>query len=137
MSTHQVSKPCLAKYSIAEESGRPGTSRSNVGCDAIDEPCTNRTMPFALAGSPMHFSHMNSLAVPSLSVLVVQCSCPVILAPAVTVLTSFMSCVLSWRARGWLAAGRWVSLKDFVELAFHACCVLLDVVVIERQRLDV
>src|SRR5262249_14042904 len=95
MSTHQVSKPCLAKYSIAEESGRPGTSRSNVGCDAIDEPCTNRTMPLPLAGSPMHFSHMNSLAGPSLAVLVVQCSWPVMLAPAVMVLTSFMALVLA------------------------------------------
>ena len=28
---------------IANESGRPGTLRSKVGCEAIDEPCTNST----------------------------------------------------------------------------------------------
>src|SRR3954464_13668309 len=71
MSTHQVSYPCLAKYSIADESGRPGTSRSKVGCEAIEEPCTNRTVPLVLAGSTT-FLHMKSLPSP----LVVQCSVP-------------------------------------------------------------
>src|SRR6188508_3046231 len=56
---------------MAEEFGRPGTCRSKVGCEAIDEPCTNRTVPF-LAPPGARFSHRNSLAGP----LVVQCSWP-------------------------------------------------------------
>src|SRR5579885_1302592 len=76
MSTHQQSKPRLAKKSIAEESGRPGTCRSKVGCEAIDDPCTNRIVPRLLAGSPRHFSNRNSLAAPPS--LVVQCSSPLI-----------------------------------------------------------
>src|SRR5579862_2671216 len=76
MSTHQQSKFCRAKKSITEESGRPGTCRSNVGCAAIDEPCTNRIVPAVCFGSPAHFSNMKSLA-PS---LVVQCSSPLIAA---------------------------------------------------------
>ena len=60
---------------MAEESGRPGTCRSKVGCEAIDEPCTNRMVPMLFAGSPAHFSHMNSFTPPS---LLVQCSAPVI-----------------------------------------------------------
>src|SRR3974377_2341102 len=71
MSRHQQSKPSLAKWSIAEESGRPGTCRSNVGCDAIDEPCTNKTVPLLAAGSPANFSNRNSCASPA---LLVQCS---------------------------------------------------------------
>ena len=46
MSMDQVSKPRSAKYSIAEECGRPSTWRSKVGCEAIEEPCKNRTVPF-------------------------------------------------------------------------------------------
>src|SRR3982750_2806693 len=42
---HQVAKPRSANHSIAEECGRPGTSRSKVGCEAIDEPCTKRIVP--------------------------------------------------------------------------------------------
>src|SRR3982751_49037 len=72
MSTHQQSYPCLAKYSIAEESGRPGTSRSKVGCDAIEEPCTKRIVPFVFAGSPATLFHMKSFTSP----LLVQCSVP-------------------------------------------------------------
>src|SRR5437016_12344523 len=72
MSTHQQSKPCFAKYSIAELSGRPGTSRSKVGCEAIDEPCTNRIVPFVFAASPATLFHRNSLTSP----LLVQCSLP-------------------------------------------------------------
>src|SRR5512141_2653368 len=60
---------------MAEESGRPGTCRSNVGCDAIEEPCTNKMVAALLAGSPAHFSYRNSFAPPS---LVVQCSSPLI-----------------------------------------------------------
>jgi hypothetical protein len=38
MSTHQHTKPRRANQSITDEWGRPGTVKSNVGCDAIDEP---------------------------------------------------------------------------------------------------
>src|SRR5450631_3551596 len=64
---------------MAEEPGRPGTCRSKVGCEAIDEPCTNRMVPMLLAGSPAHFSNMNSFTPPSLPV---QCSSPLIAAAA-------------------------------------------------------
>src|SRR5262245_18549931 len=73
MSTHQVSKPRAAKKSMAENSSRPGTCRSKVGCEAIEEPCTNRMMPHVCAGSPAYFSHMNSFT--SLPLLV-PCSSP-------------------------------------------------------------
>src|SRR5919108_5292735 len=67
---HQVSKPRAANQSITEESGRPGTRRSNVGCDAIDEPCTNSTVP---AGRPAaRFSQRKRRTSP----LSVQCSWP-------------------------------------------------------------
>src|SRR5436309_6947277 len=72
MSTHHVSKPRAAKKSIAEESLRPGTCRSKVGCEAIDEPCTNRMRPAGPDGSLAYFSHMNRRAPP----LLVQCSSP-------------------------------------------------------------
>src|SRR6478672_9255152 len=81
MSTHQQSKPSLAKCSIADESGRPGTCRSKVGCEAIDEPCTNRIVPILLAGSPAHFSNRNSFTPPS---LVVQWSSPLIVILAIS-----------------------------------------------------
>src|SRR4051812_14723110 len=73
MSRHQQSKPSRAKWSIAEESGRPGTCRSKVGCEAIEEPCTNKIVPRVLAGSPADFSNRNSFTLPF---LVVQCSVP-------------------------------------------------------------
>src|SRR5262245_43508968 len=76
MSTHQVSKPCCANQSIAEESARPGTWRSKVGCEAIEEPCTNNTTPFARLGSPAHFSQRNSFTRSPPSSLWVQCSRP-------------------------------------------------------------
>ena len=53
--------------------GRPGTVRSKVGWDAIDEPCTNRTAGLP-SGEPTNFSHRNSFT--SLPLLV-QCSTPV------------------------------------------------------------
>src|SRR5205809_5091865 len=81
MSTHQQSKPRAANQSIAEESGRPGTCRSKVGCEAIEEPCTNRMVPAGPVGSPAYFSHMNSRT--SLPLLV-QCSSPRIAAPGAT-----------------------------------------------------
>src|SRR5580698_9595057 len=60
---------------MAEESGRPGTCKSKVGCEAIDEPWTNRIVPMLFPGSPAHFSHRNSFTPPS---LLVQCSSPLI-----------------------------------------------------------
>src|SRR5947207_1950251 len=68
----QVSKPCSANHSIAEECGRPGTWRSKVGCEAIDEPCTKRIVPrMARAGC---LRQRKSLTSP----LRVQCSVPFI-----------------------------------------------------------
>src|SRR5436190_4672334 len=71
MSTVQQAKPRFANQSITDESGRPGTVRSNVGVDAIDEPCTNRTQGLP-SGLPTYFSHRKSLTSP----LWVQCSTP-------------------------------------------------------------
>src|SRR5690348_18284936 len=81
MSTHQQSKPRRANQSIAEESGRPSTCKSKVGCDAMDEPCTNKIAPAALFGSTLHFSSMNRFTLPS---LLVQCSSPRMSAGRVT-----------------------------------------------------
>src|SRR4051794_22602991 len=72
MSTHQVSNPRLANQSITDESGRPGTCRSKVGCEAIDEPWTNSTVPALPVGSPTYFSQRKSL----MSAFLVQCSRP-------------------------------------------------------------
>src|SRR5262245_59772412 len=99
MSTHQVSKPRAAKKSIAENSLRPGTCRSKVGCEAIEEPCTNRMMPRVCAESPAYFSHMNSLT--SLPLLV-QCSSPRMAGLGVTGLFIVELRLLLWCA---LAAG--------------------------------
>src|SRR5258708_23585452 len=57
---------------MAEEFGRHRTLRSNVGCDAMEDPWTNRIGAFALAGSTAHLFHRNSLTSP----LLVQCSAP-------------------------------------------------------------
>src|SRR6202035_2549465 len=73
MSTHQVSKPRAAKKSIAEESARPGTCRSKVGCEAMDEPCTNKILPAGPEGSPACLFHRNRRTSPPFSV---QCSSP-------------------------------------------------------------
>src|SRR5215467_15568057 len=59
---------------MTDESDRPGTCRSKVGCEAMEEPCTNRMVPPVLAGSPAHLFHRNSFT--SLPLLV-QCSVPV------------------------------------------------------------
>src|SRR5215470_3905863 len=75
MSTHQVSKPRAAKKSIAEESARPGTCRSKVGCEAMEEPCTNRMRPAGPAGSPACLFHRKSF---TSAPLPVQCSVPAI-----------------------------------------------------------
>src|SRR5579862_6133225 len=60
---------------MTEESGRPGTCRSKVGCDAIEEPWTKRMAPRALAGALADFSQRKSFTGP----LFVQCSWPLIL----------------------------------------------------------
>src|ERR1700738_2660151 len=73
MSTHQVSYPRAAKKSITEESDRPGTCRSKVGCEAMDDPCTNKMRPEGPEGSPACLFHRNNFTAPS---LVVQCSVP-------------------------------------------------------------
>src|SRR6185295_2124918 len=70
---HQVSKPRPANHSIAEESGRPGTCRSKVGCDAIEEPCTKRIVPLAFPCA--FFSQRKSRTSP----FWVQCSMPFML----------------------------------------------------------
>src|SRR5215470_674147 len=57
---------------MAEEFGRPGTWRSKVGWEAIEEPWTNRIVAFAVAGSTAHLFHKNSFTSP----LLVQCSTP-------------------------------------------------------------
>src|SRR4029079_13487018 len=93
MSIDQGSKPRSGKYSIADESGRPGTCRSKVGCDAIDEPCTNRIVPRLAAVSPMHCSYMNRRTLPS---FVVQCS-----SPRTGMLISFIDHLLSKERKMW------------------------------------
>src|SRR5215510_2823589 len=73
MSTHQQLKPRCANQSITDESGRPGTVRSKVGCDAIDDPCTNSTAGLP-CGESTNFSHRNRRTSPSAVFLWVQCS---------------------------------------------------------------
>src|SRR3954469_8828950 len=68
----QVSKPREANQSMTEESGRPGTVRSKVGCDAIDEPCTKRTVPCFAVAAAFAFCQRKSRTSPFL----VQCSRP-------------------------------------------------------------
>src|SRR5688572_15100609 len=68
----QVSKPRSANHSIAEECGRPGTCRSKVGCEAIEEPCTNRMVPRAAPAEGL--CQRKSLISP----FFVQCSVPFI-----------------------------------------------------------
>src|SRR5207344_3357798 len=80
MSTDQQTKPRRANQSMTDESGRPGTVRSNVGCDAIDDPCTNSTAGLR-SGAPTYFSQRNRRTSP----LRVQCSTPVTVASAVIV----------------------------------------------------
>src|SRR5216683_245827 len=88
MSTHQQSKPRWANQSMAEESGRPGTCRSKVGCEAMEEPWTNKTVPVVFAGSPTNFSHKKSFTPP----LLVQCSWALTAAVLVfDMVTSFMN----------------------------------------------
>src|SRR5215210_3950676 len=70
---HQVSKPRSANHSITEEFGLPGTCRSKVGCEAIDEPCTKRRVAFSAPAAEGLFQR-KSLTSP----LRVQCSVPFI-----------------------------------------------------------
>src|SRR5258706_3761081 len=76
MSTHQQTKPRRANQSITDESGRPGTVRSNVGCEAIDEPCTKSTAGLP-SGEPTNFSHRKRRTSPSEVGFVVQWSTPI------------------------------------------------------------
>src|SRR5678815_5243492 len=85
---HQVSKPCATNQTIADESARVGTCRSNVGCDAIDEPWTNRIVPFASRGSTALFRHRNSRTSP----LRVQCSVPCTLTSFILTSITKLSC---------------------------------------------
>src|SRR5918995_6484441 len=57
---------------MAEESDRPGTCRSKVGVEAIDEPCTKRMVPLVAPGRLAGFSQRNRRTSP----LPVQCSRP-------------------------------------------------------------
>ena len=52
--------------------GRPGTRRSKVGCEAIDEPCTKRSVPLGDSPEGGDFCQRNSLT----SSFRVQCSAP-------------------------------------------------------------
>src|SRR2546423_6945371 len=76
MSTLQHTKPRWANQSITEESGRPGTARSNVGCDAIEEPCTKSTAGLA-SGESTYFSQRKSRTSPSGVFFCAQCATPV------------------------------------------------------------
>src|SRR5258708_19478204 len=58
---------------MAEESARPGACRSKVGCDAMDEPCTNRIRPAGPEGSPRCLFQRNKRT--SLP-FCIQCSSP-------------------------------------------------------------
>src|SRR3954465_16038624 len=66
-----VSKPRSANHSMADECGRPGTCRSKVGCEAIDEPCTKKIVPRAVPDAT-GLCQRNSLMSPFL----IQCSEP-------------------------------------------------------------
>src|SRR5688500_12927999 len=74
---------------------RPGTCRSNVGCEAIEEPCTKRMVPSGAGDVRAAFSHRKSRTDP----FVVQCSRPATAGSA----TIFLGSVA--RARACLAMG--------------------------------
>ena len=57
---------------MAEESGRPGTVRSNVGCEAIEEPWTKRMQPMGRVPAAGRLFQRKSFTSP----LRVQCSVP-------------------------------------------------------------
>src|SRR5580700_10392559 len=95
MSTHQQSKPRAANQSITELAGRPGTCRSKVGCDAMDEPCTNRMVPAGPDGSGAYFSNRNKRTSP----FWVQCSSPRIADEGVTGLFMRSLRIFCWSHR--------------------------------------
>jgi hypothetical protein len=89
---------------MTDESGRPSTFKSKVGCDAIDEPCTKRTVPAALFGSAPHFSNMKSFTLPS---LLVQCSWPPMAAARdASFIVHLLEIVAIATSAGPIAAGR-------------------------------
>src|SRR5687768_6342160 len=57
---------------MAEECGRPGTWRSNVGCEAIEEPWTKRIVPAFRVPCAAGLFHRKRFTSP----LRVQCSVP-------------------------------------------------------------
>src|SRR5215475_4052540 len=128
MSTDQQSYPRLANHSMTEESARPGTCRSKVGCDAMDDPCTNRIVPLVVTGSSAHFSNRKSLTSPRL----VQCS--VATTRSATGAIAFTSFMIVYLSRDPVPSR---SLKYFVELSLHPRRILFNLVVVDRHRLDV
>src|SRR5580658_3458306 len=101
---------------MAEESGRPGTSRSKVGWLAIEEPCTNRMMPLVCAGSSSHLFHRKSFTLPS---LLVQCSVPESRCGEGDLATSFIGCDPCAAGRAYFALMLF-ALISFAHLAISA-----------------
>src|SRR5258706_15619250 len=91
MSTLQQTKPRWANQSITDESGRPGTVRSNVGCEAIDDPWTNRTAGLP-SGVSTYFSQRNRRTSPPGVFFFAQCSTPV------TCVALSIGCLIDFRA---------------------------------------
>ena len=118
MSTHQQTNPRRANQSMTEESARPGTVRSNVGCEAIDEPWTNSTAGLP-AGEPTYFSQRNSRMSPSGVALAVQCSMPSTgaSAPALSALLAWSSVPLCVPLQSTFAP---VSRTTFAHWSFSA-----------------
>ena len=112
---------------MTEESGRPSTCKSKAGCDAIDEPCTKRTVPAALFGSSPHFSNMNSFTVPS---LLVQCSSSRIAAAR---LASFIVHLLVIVAIAIPAEQESQRLRDVWRLSRNLTCVPAECDAMARQ----
>src|SRR5690348_1904022 len=73
---------------MAEESERPGTKRSNVGCAAIDEPCTKKIVPRAFVpGAGLRFQRKSFT-----SPFAVQCSVPPVQLVVVPSAIAFLRC---------------------------------------------
>src|SRR6185503_4111769 len=98
MSTHQVSKPCAANQSIAEELGLPGICRSNTGVDASDEPWTKRIVPRVAPCAVERFSQRNS----RLSAFAAQCA-----VPAEFLILSVMA-IERYAGNSCVRAGKWI-----------------------------
>ena len=92
ISAHQTSKPRRANQSMPEESIRPGTSRSNTGRAAIEEPWTNRIVPAVCGLSATRLFQSASL---TSAPLFAQCSSPVTGAAVSTKVISFDPVIVS------------------------------------------